>query len=267
MRQREHGFTFVLVVLALASMAVLAIVELLGSRASPTARTGELDVRFDRARDALVAFVAQQRRLPCPANPGADDGLAVPAGPSNTCTYQNGTIPWRTIGLQRESAYDAWDWKISYRVYAGGIGLTRDDGVTAVDCHTDNPAPASGPGGTVAGKCRDAPQKSTTLTEYLAGKGLALNDHGNALNDVAFVLVSHGSSGRGAYSATSGPAPAPASADESANLLAAGPFVAKAGSGPTVSPDSPAHFDDVVRYMTLRDLLTKAGLRERDWPP
>ena len=271
--RRERGFTFVLVVLALASLAVFGMVQLLTSRTSPTARASELDQGFDRARDALVAFVAQEKRLPCPANPNADDGLSVPATATNTCTFANGTLPWRTLGLRREDAYDAWDWKISYRVYSGLQGLTRDQGASMVRCHTDNPAPLPNEIAPTQGLCHSHPafppanadQNRTKASSYLAGKGLTLNDHGSARSDVAFVLISHGSTGQGAYSAAGGPAAAPASTDEANNLQAAGPFVAKAGSGPTVSSASPAHFDDILRYMTILDLMTKAGLRERQW--
>src|SRR5690606_37496595 len=50
------------------------------------------------------------------------------------------------------------------------------------------------------------------------------------------------------------------------NTQASGTFVAKAFSGPDVSPTSNAHFDDIVLFRTLPDLVRNAGLSARDWP-
>jgi type II secretory pathway pseudopilin PulG len=69
--------------------------------------------RLATAAEALDAFAAASSRLPCPANPEVDDGLEVRNLPA-ACQFPEGTLPWRTIGLKRDDAYDAWGRKISW---------------------------------------------------------------------------------------------------------------------------------------------------------
>ena len=129
-----------------------------------------------------------------------------------------------------------------------------------VHCDKVEPTPA---GASAAGLC--LPTHDTTEAQFLSGKGLALNDFGTSVTDAAYVLISHGPSGLGAYTAsgTQKP-PLPSSADETSNL-GGGPFVAKAAVS-TVSPEDTAHFDDVLAYRRLLDFVRRANLSARDWP-
>jgi len=162
--------------------------------------------------------------------------------------------------LRREDALDAWGWKISYRVYSGISGLTQDGGASMVHCDTVEPTPA---GTTANGLCRAT--HDTTPAQFLAGKGLGVNDFGNAIADAAYVLISHGTTGLGAYTGSgTQKQPLPASTDETTNLAAAGPFVARAAVS-TVSAEDPAHFDDVLFYRRLADFAARAHLAARDW--
>jgi hypothetical protein len=115
----------------------------------------------------------------------------------------------------------------------------------------------------IPGLCRST--HNTLPGEFLAGKGLALDDFGTAVADAAYVLISHGPTGLGAYT-TSGTqkVPAPASAAEQANL-SGGPFVARAAAT-SVSAEDPNYFDDVLAYRRLADFVTRANLAARDWP-
>jgi hypothetical protein len=261
MRRVQSGVSILFVVVVLMVIAGAALAFLALTRTSGGVdRSAETTGHLARVAAALEQFASTSERLPCPANPALDTGDAAPNAPDAACTFANGTVPWRTIGLRREDAIDAWGFKISYRVYSGPTGLTQPGGASMVHCDTVEPAPA---GATAAGLCKAT--HDTIEAEFLAGKGLQLNDFGTAISDAAFVLISHGPSGLGAYTAAGvAKAPAPASADEAANL-AAGPFVAKAAAT-AVSAESAAHFDDVLAYRRLADFVKRANLAARDWP-
>jgi hypothetical protein len=257
-RERGVGGMFIAVVLLIIGAVVLALLALMRTSGGVD-RSSETSRNLSRIAAALEQFAATSERLPCPANPAADTGDAEPNAAATACTYPGGTVPWRAIGLRREESLDAWGWKISYRVYSGATGITQAGGASMVHCDTAEPAPA---GATTAGLCKAT--HDTTEAEFLAGKGLALNDFGTNVSDAAYVLVSHGPSGLGAYAAQGGQKPNPTSADELSNL-GAGPFVAKAAvTG--VAPEAATHFDDVLAYRRLADFVRRANLAARDWP-
>lgn len=188
-----------------------------------TERVSKTQARMERIRAALHAYAATQGRLPCPVAGATSDesatgaGLAAPPGPSvTTCAARDGTVPWVSLGLRSEEAQDAWGRKISYRVFDD---LVRDDGV-----------------------------KNTASTN-----GLSVKDE--APNRFAWVLISHGVSGLGAWLPNGQPIlPTPAS-QELANTQPTGPFVRREESVVDLDPaTSPNHFDDVLMYESVEDL-------------
>ena len=264
--QRGVSILFIAVVLIVAAGASLAFLALTRS-ATGLDRSNETTTHLAKIANALERFASASERLPCPANPALDAGDAEPNAASAACTYPTGSVPWRTLGLRREDAFDAWGWKISYRVHSDPIGapnptgLTRAGGASMVHCDTVEPAPAGVD--PVTRLCRAT--HDTTEAEFLDGKGLSVNDFGTPATDAAYVLISHGPSGLGAYTASgTQKTPLPASADETSNL-GNGPFVAKAAVG-TVSPEDATHFDDVLAYRHLADFVRRANLSARDWP-
>ena len=193
-----------------------------------TERVSKTQARMERIRAALHAFAATQGRLPCPVAGATSDesatgaGLAAPPGPSvTTCAARDGTVPWVSLGLRSEEAQDAWGRKISYRVFDD---LVRDDGV-----------------------------KNTASTN-----GLSVKDE--APNRFAWVLISHGVSGLGAWLPNGQPIlPTPAS-QELANTQPTGPFVRREESVVDLDPaTSPNHFDDVLLYESIEDLKNRSG--------
>jgi len=188
-----------------------------------TERVSKTQARMERIRAALHAYAVTQGRLPCPVAGATPDnsptgaGLAAPPGPSvTTCAARDGTVPWVSLGLRSEEAQDAWGRKISYRVFDD---LVRDDGV-----------------------------KNTASTN-----GLSVEDE--APNWFAWVLISHGVSGLGAWLPNGQPIlPTPAS-QELANTQPTGPFVRREESVVDLDPaTSPNHFDDVLMYESVEDL-------------
>jgi hypothetical protein len=256
------------VIVLLGAMAIFAAISLMFRSTSATATSSQTVAGFATASAALEQFASTAARLPCPADPSADTGDAVPPGPNPTCTFPAGTIPWRTIGMSREDALDAWGWKIGYRVYTGNAGsLTQAEGASLVHCDTNPVLPAGKTPlvGNSGGTCR--PTHNTRHTDFLDGKGLTVTDFGTAHSDVAYVLVSFGPSGNGGYtSAGLQKQPVPTNADESANTTATGPFVARASTTTGLQPASVNFFDDVLFYRKLTDFVKGANLSARDWP-
>ncbi len=263
MRARQRGLSilFVAVVLLLVAVGTLAFLALTRT-AADVDRSSETTEHLVKVQAALEQFASAAERLPCPANPAIDSGDAEPNAAAVACTYPAGSVPWRSIGLRREDSLDAWGWKIGYRVYQGPTGLTQLRGASMVDCDTVEPTPA---GTDANGGCKSS--HDTTEAQFLAGKGLQVYAFSaTPFNDAAYVLISHGPSGLGAYTTAGGQkTPNPASVDELANLGSAGPFIAKAAVT-NVSPEDAAHFDDVLTYRRLADFVKRANLSARDWP-
>ena len=266
--QRGAVGALIIAILALVLVGIFAVyvfseIRAGGDEAAQTQR------RLASAAEALDAFAGTSSRLPCPADPTLDDGQEVRNPPG--CQFPGGTLPWKTIGLKREDAYDAWGRKISYRVYTGASGsLAQDGGASMVYCDTQ---PEPGAGRDANGLCTGPPPQAATTrntspADFLLGKGMSLNDSGtaNAAN-IAYVLISHGVTGFGGYTSTGARLDLPgAGGDERSNTEANPTFVIKAFSEPKITPDDKDHFDDVLVYRKVEDLVRRAGLWARDWP-
>jgi len=95
---------------------------------------------------------------------------------------------------------------------------------------------------------------------------LTVNDKGANVTGVAYVLVSHGETGRGAY-LPSGQRllPLPASGGAEASNASVGSY-AITTSNSTAAVDQATFFDDIVVYESLINLIEKSGLAARNWP-
>jgi hypothetical protein len=265
-RTREAGVGLTLfAVVILVAVAAFAAIVLLGRTSNNAQRAEATRQHFASADAALVSFVALNQRLPCPADPSQDNGVELPVVVNATCTFPSGTLPWNTLGMDRNDALDPWGWKISYRVYTGNAGsLTQAGGAGAVNCTTvPQPfTPVTTLFGNAGGLCQ--PTKDTSQASYLAGKGLSITDFGTLHTDAAYVLISHGPSGLGAYTSSGTRKSLPTSANELANTQPTGPFVAAAPSS-NLAPEDANHFDDVLDYLSLSDLITRANVGARSW--
>lgn len=203
----------------------------------PLAELRTTEQRLDRIEQALRAYVLIHRQLPCPADGRLDIGLASPILGAGSCPSPPGdTVPWATLGLQKDDALDAWNRKISYRPFSGNTSLI--------------PPPAT----------------LTVRDDYVNPPTIA---------NVAWVLISHGPTGYGAW-LLKGNSPAPAQRmvlptdvaapsfdpDEYSNtqLSPATGFVKKPFNVVDLSPTQVAFFDDMVRYKTLTKLAEETGL-------
>jgi hypothetical protein len=284
--QRGAAGAMILVIFAIVA-TVLAAASFLRKISDTSADRDASTALLEGAALALDAYVAGSARLPCPADPEDDGGLELLAG--SKCKYPNGTLPWKTIGLSREKALDGWGRKISYRVFGSeGVvgGLIQTNGASMANCDTNEAFPS----GVSANKlCKPDPpdndpaSRSTTPEQFLIGKGLKLKYFGLSLdpdNDAlgkkpsehtAYVLISHGPTGLGGYSASGVPLGPPGSTEERANMAdtkstASAQFVAMPFSSPEIAASDSKHFDDLVVYRTISDLAKRANLAARPWP-
>ena len=282
-RQAGAGGALLAVVLSLITLLIVAFVSL--NRATTgSAEREQTSAKLVIAATALESYASAAQRLPCPADPTLDVGDEVTLA-ATTCKYGEGTLPWKTIGMRRDDSFDAWGRKISYRVYAGAAGsLTQPGGASMANCDTLE----AFPGGTTAtGLCRPDPStatpaemadpatRTTTPAEFLVGapappatqKGLLLTDSGAPQRkDVAYVLISHGVTGLGGYTASGTRLAMPSNIDEKNNTKDTGPFTIRAFSDTDTGATDVAHFDDLVVYRGIEELAKRANLAARNWP-
>ena len=225
---------------------------------------------------ALVQFVSQQKRLPCPADgtklsSAVDAGVEMRAAGACTGNQQNGVVPWRSLGLTENDATDGWDRRLTYRV---GPSLAADNGMNMSWC---DPAGTAGLGAApnfCANPCTST--GCTSPSNFLAGRGLKVqNVAATVLMDpaasphtgAAYVVISAGESGGGGY-LNSGQLATSTVGDgtEEMKNYASLPY---AGVATYYVDDSlyevadANHFDDVVLRPSVLSVATKAGLGPR----
>lgn len=221
---REHGFTLIelAIVMAVAGLMLAGAMKLLGGQLDQN-RLKATRARLQMAYDALVTHYVVNTYLPCPADGSlpssdADYGRAQPET-SGTCTgvpAGREVLPWRTLGLQEELSYDGWRRRLTYQVSAP---LTT--------------AGSSSPGDISIG---DGTSELTAAA--------------------AFVVISHGENGLGAWLPSGRQKPeAGIPADEDLNTGGTGPFVDRA-----YSQASGDEFDDLVIWREKGALAQTAGM-------
>jgi Tfp pilus assembly protein PilV len=261
--RRQGGFSGAVVIIAVILIGVALLLARGLSRTEGSVQ-GERSTRLalDRVAEALNAFAVANARLPCPADGASDTGDAAPTSAAATCTAPAGTVPWKAIGLRREDSVDGWGRKISYRVYSGNTGFTQANGASATECNSDLATPLQS-FLQAGGKCGAA--HWNTYAQFKAGKGLTVTDQGTNKTQIAFVLISHGETGYGAWGAEGGARlqMPTAGGNELANTGSASPFFAGSHSAAGVPASAAAHFDDIVVYRTIDELVSSSKLVAR----
>ena len=289
---RPEGFTLVeiavvIVVLSLllAMMAGIATAMLGQQRREATRQ------RLAGVETALALFVSQNQRLPCPANgtlAGTDanaglEQIATPGLPTaNTCTVagvansqQHGVVPWRSLGLSEQDATDGWGNRLTYRVStdfitAPSMNMTYcNPGGTAVAVTLATLTGYCNPGCAAA----TFPTSCTPPASVTAGRGLSVQSLAGAVimnpgadpsTGAAFIVISHGEGGAGAYSnagtlQASGPGMGTEEARNAANLALQLYYV---DDFPSYAEGN-GHFDDFVLRPSILTVATKAQLGPR----
>lgn len=268
-RQRGLAGAAVLVLVILALLAVALGRGAFSDEEAGLDQRGVTTARMTKITEALVAFSALNGRLPCPAPGTLDAGDASPLTATTACTDADGVVPWKSIALRREDALDGWGRKISYRVFGGTAGFTLADGVNMTNCNSSlgyalDATLASGE------LCKPGTPPPNMPAQFYDARGnmLVVEDAGTTRNGNAFVLVSHGDSGYGAFPAdgASGRTTLPNNTGrEFTNTQATGTYWILSRSAPGTPATDAGHFDDVVAYMSAREFIARAKLGARAW--
>lgn len=291
--RRDQGFTLVeiaVVLIIAAIMIAMAAILFRGinagqKRALTASRLAGIDA-------ALVQFVALQKRLPCPAdgmlaNTAANAGAemardatgCIAQVPSGLPAQQNGVVPWRALGISEADASDGWDRRLTYRV---SPLLAADSGMDMSKCDpagTEGIAPnpiLATPRACNVNCVSTALNQCTPPLHFLATKGFTIQTIAGTQvmlapsTGAAYVVISHGESGGGAYS-SSGTLQASSSTDGTEELRNYANQTLPAGW--YFVDDSPSevagntHFDDMLSRPSVLTVINKAGLGPRSHGP
>ena len=278
--RRARGFTLIEIVVVLFILGVV-ITMAAGITKALTAsqKLSVTTTRLAAVDTAIVQYVMQQKRLPCPADGtvlstanGAGTETARNAATGCTTNQTGGVVPWRELGLSESDATDGWNHRLTYRVQPG---LAADSGMDMSWC---DPAGTDVVGGPKAcnSACASATLNScTTPATFLTTRGLKVrNIAGNTIMDpagtpntgAAYVVISAGSSGGGAY-LSSGQLSVTTTVDgteEQKNYANAAYSAAGYYVDDSISDVSGAtHFDDIVSRPAVLTVINKAGLGPR----
>lgn len=283
----ETGFTLVEVVVVLIIVSVLIAMAAMMTRGMVAAQKRSLTTtRMATVEAALTQFVAQQRRLPCPAFgvlAASDNNAGVESNrdPATGCTTSqlSGVVPWRTLGLTEQDATDGWDRRLTYRVFPL---LAADNAMNLANC---DPAGGAGPFPGAGGLCNPNCTAATLAANctrpdnFLQNKGLQVQNGAGAIlmdpatvpySGAAYVLISHGETGGGAFlnSGNLSPSSVVDGNEESRNYanlnyLAPNPATAYFVDAAPSEISGANHFDDVVARPTILNVASRAGLSPR----
>jgi len=292
----RSGFTLIEMVVVLFIMGVVISMAAVLTRGVTAAQKRSItSARLATVDAALVQFVQQQRRLPCPALgtrpstattnpiPGDEYNRAANGCQATAGAYETGgVVPWRALGLSETDITDGWDRRITYRI---DPALAADAALDMSGCDAAGQELQRFSTATTARPC-NAACTSTTLTSctepgvFMIGKGLTVknvsgvvlmnpNPGVNVVNTgAAYVLISHGESGGGGYLNTGvlGSSTLTDGTEELKNY-ASGSYVSAAVTYyvDDTTNDTPgaSHFDDVVLRPSLMNVISRAGLGPR----
>src|SRR5687768_4940258 len=136
-RRNQRAFTLIEVLIVLLIFGVLIAMAAVITRAVTAAQKRSLSAtRMSTVDAAIVQFVMQQKRLPCPSDGTLvashnNAGIEMRAAGACTNNQQHGVVPWRTLGLTEIDTNDGWDRRLSYRTQPG---LAADGGMDMSWC-------------------------------------------------------------------------------------------------------------------------------------
>lgn len=264
-RRRQSGAS-VLLLIVVSVFAVVAITEALrafSARSRSTSMSQKTENAFDAAKAALVAYVAANHRLPCPGKGAEGTGMPDPDGPIQSCTTPIGVLPWKALGLREDQTFDGWGRRLSYRPYDGLKGLTQAGGADMSACSSALPPPEIPTPRLCTLDHSIPPADFIAYKEGLVARASATE----SISRLAFVVISHGENGAGAWTASNEQIAMSSSSDEARNASPGTTYVAYPRTDPASGLGAGDYFDDRVAWMTISEIVTYAGLASRAWPP
>lgn len=255
---QQSGFTLAEIAVVVFLIGIMASVGLAALNAQ-MARASISTTQQKQAiiKDALIAYLRTNLRLPCPATdttlsasptPGIES--RVTANTPANCTGFFGILPYATIGLPKTAALDGWDNFFSYAVSPQWT-LTYTSA-----------APVAG--GTSTNVANDALNLGDVGTMTVNDRSPATSATPTTITSAAVVfIVSHGKDGLGAFTtkATQNVLPNGTNQqDQLANAPVKTTWAVPAAfyQREYTDIDVPIYgaFDDVTQYLTASDLLT-----------
>jgi prepilin-type N-terminal cleavage/methylation domain-containing protein len=280
---RATGFTLIEIVMVLLIFGiVIAMAAAITRGVAASQKRSLTTTRMAGIDAALVQFVQQQRRLPCPADgtKASSDNNAGVEGARNaggcTTNQQDGIVPWRVLALTETDATDGWDRRLTYRL---DPLLGADGGMDISWCDPAGTQVVGTPALCNTGCVATNMALCTKPVDFLRGRGLTVkNVAGTVLMDpqtatalpptgAAYVLMSHGESGGGAYlnSGTLATSTVGDGNEEMKNYasLPYTPGVTYYVDDALQETPGVNHFDDVVSRPSISGVSSKAGLAPR----
>jgi prepilin-type N-terminal cleavage/methylation domain-containing protein len=279
--RKTRGFTLVEIAIVLVIIGMIVALFATITTTLLSSQRRQTTVNHLTAVDtALIQFVVQNKRLPCPAdgtlastnaNAGIEP-LAAPLGPRDPaagCVSQaGGVVPWRALGLGEQDATDGWGRRITYRAFNA---LAADSGMNMFWCD-----PAGTGAGLVTNAC-DTTCTSATLTSctpphfFTDVRGFQIRSVAGTIvmdqpaTGAAYVLISHGESGGGGYTSAGVLAPSLSSdgTEEQQRNYANLGIVPYYVDDQISDVAGATHFDDIVVRTTVLNAATRAGLGPR----
>ena len=234
------GFTLVEMAIVLLLMGIVMTMGLkIVTATLNNSAYSDTKAKQERIKVALIGFLRTNGRLPCPDNAAGIATGGAAASCEGTTQDGYGVIPWRTLGIPRDTVQDGWGNYFSYRV-ANGIAPAIKNWASKT-----------------AGNAFDIDQLTTqsvalTIQEYNATE----TGYDDITNKAVAVIISHGNNGFGAKTvkvAARMPT-AGAGADEITNASNTTPRFIRRPVTDVATAVGEA-YDDLVAYMTPQDLL------------
>lgn len=288
LQAKQSGYLLAALAVFLVLVGAVLANFLLGAVSEKAQREGTSQLKqLDFIEQAITAYVAVNKRLPCPADGSlpsghADEGNELRNSTTKICNpetanaaidnQKTGIVPWKTLGLSELQVLSEDRTHYTYRVFSGSKGFTLDNGADMTACDTDNgltPNAILPTNGQCAGVNETA---NHTVAQFIADKGLSVVTDAGTIT-AAYVLIHHGANGRGAFQSlgTRSQLPPSSATKEYANTQgtdgATYTYTYYATTPNTSVPsNSDDYFDDRVVAPTIIDVAKKAGLYARNWP-
>lgn len=259
-RALQGGFTLVEIAIALVIFALVlsGFIAILNVQQTST-RISTTQQKQQAIKQALIAYVAKNNFLPCPADPSlqpgaANYGMSQPnADPAVVCSgvtttngpaTHRGVLPFVTLGLTEPDVFDGYHQRFTYIVTSAATKLASSSvasmrGNMLIHSTTPVQIGLAAAGNQING-CSASPTDTNTCNNY-----------------AVVVLISHGQNGNGAFVADGSQSAVPAAnVSEQQNASLSLTNLQYVQGQLTDNPSaSGGPFDDILMWLKPDDLL------------